>query len=78
MKKALILILPLLFSGCLYVNDRGIDTSYYNECTEYYDAMGVYHKKCDKNLIEFQEVEDGTKQIIEKTKNFVENSSEVN
>jgi hypothetical protein len=76
MKKALILILPLLFSGCLYVNDRGIDTRYYNDCTEYYDAMGVYHKKCDKNLIEFKKVEDGTKQIIEETTNFVKNSSD--
>jgi len=54
MKKYLFfVIIPIFFSGCLYVNDRGISTRYYNDCKEYYDAMGIYHKKCDKNLIEF-------------------------
>jgi len=66
MKKLLILILPLLFSGCLYVNDRGIDTHYYNDCKEYYDSMGIYHKSCDENLIEYQDIKDGTKNIINK------------
>ncbi len=61
MKKILILILPFLFSGCLYVNDRGIDTHYYNNCKEYYDSMGIYHKTCDENLIEFQNLKDATK-----------------
>lgn len=76
MKKVLILILPLLFSGCLYVNDRGIDTKYYNDCKEYYDAMGIYHKECDKNLVEFQDVKEGTKKVIQKTKDFVNESYE--
>ncbi len=54
MKKVLIFIFIIVnFSGCLYLNDRGIDTRYYNECHEYYDSMGVYHKKCDKNLIDY-------------------------
>jgi len=66
MKKLLILILPFLLSGCVYVNDRGIDTRYYNDCKEYYDSMGVYHKSCDENLIEFQDVTDGTKKIYNK------------
>ena len=66
MKKLLILILPFLLSGCVYVNDRGIDTHYYNDCKEYYDSMGVYHKACDKNIIEFQDVKDGTKKIYNK------------
>jgi len=56
MKKILILILPFLFSGCLYVNDRGIDTHYYNDCKEYYDSMGIYHKTCDENLIEYKDI----------------------
>lgn len=46
--------LALLFSGC--VNDRGISARYYNDCHEYYDLHGYYHKECDKNLIEFKDV----------------------
>lgn len=65
MKKVLIFILPFIFSGCLYVNERGIDTQYYNTCKEYYDSMGVYHKECDKNLIEFKDVKEGTKKVID-------------
>ena len=60
MKNTLILILiSLFFNGCLYVNDRGISTQLYNECKEYYDSMGVYHKVCDKNLIEYEDVKQG-------------------
>ena len=47
-------IIIFLFSGCLYINERGISTKYYNECHEYYDATGIYHKNCDKNLINFE------------------------
>jgi hypothetical protein len=64
MKQILILILPLFFSGCIYVNDRGIDTHYYNGCKEYYDSMGVYHKTCDENLIEYKDVKDGAKDLV--------------
>jgi hypothetical protein len=71
MKNVLIITLPFLFSGCLYVNDRGIDTHYYNSCKEYYDSMGVYHKECDKNLVEFQKVKDGTKKVIQESKELV-------
>ncbi|WP_084607362.1 hypothetical protein [Sulfurospirillum arcachonense] len=74
MKKILILILPFLFSGCLYVNDRGISTRYYNDCKEYYDAVGMYHKVCDENLIEYQKIKDGTKRIIKKVKDTTNNS----
>ncbi len=71
MKIILILILPFLFTACLYVNERGIDTRYYNDCIEYYDSMGIYHKKCDKNLLEFQDVKDGAKKGYKKTKDFI-------
>lgn len=54
MKKILILAyICINFSGCIYLNDRGISTQRYNECKEYYDSMGVYHKKCDENLINY-------------------------
>lgn len=57
MKQALILILIALnFHGCLYLNDRGLSTRYYNDCKEYYDSMGMYHKQCDKNLIDYEDV----------------------
>jgi len=29
---------------------------YYNNCEEYYDAQGYYHKKCDNNLVDYNEV----------------------
>ncbi len=53
MKYVLMIVIIFLFNGCLYVNDRGISTRYYNDCREYYDAMGIYHKKCDKNIYYF-------------------------
>ena len=54
--------IALLFSGC--VNKRGISATYYNDCREYYDMHGYYHKKCDKNLVEFKEVEEGIKKAL--------------
>ena len=49
----------LLLSGC--VNERGISGRYYNDCREYYDAQGYYHKKCDENIVEFKELKDAFK-----------------
>jgi hypothetical protein len=68
MKQILILTLALLFSGCLYVNDRGIDTHYYNDCKEYYDSMGIYHKTCDKNLVEYKDVKDTLNKVTNEFK----------
>lgn len=48
-------ILALFLGGCLWVNERGISTSYYNSCKEYYDAAGIYRKSCDENLIDWGE-----------------------
>lgn len=56
MKTALILILALLLSGC--VNKRGVSATYYNDCKEYYDYQGVYHKTCDKNIVEYEDVKE--------------------
>jgi len=42
------------FSGCF--NDRGVSMRYYNDCEEYYDAQGYYHKKCDPNIVEYSEI----------------------
>ena len=46
----------LLFSGC--VNDRGISARYYNDCREYYDLQGYYHKDCDENIVDYQDAKD--------------------
>ncbi|HEX5329600.1 hypothetical protein [Sulfuricurvum sp.] len=53
-KQTLLFLLPILFAGCF--NDRGISLRYYNDCEEYYDAQGYYHKQCDKNMIEYSDI----------------------
>lgn len=66
MKKIFLLALSLFFSAC-YINERGISSKYYNDCKEYYDATGVYHKACDENIIDFA---DAKKIIPESKKNI--------
>ena len=67
MKTILILLIALLFQGCLYFIDRGVSGRYYNGCKEYYDAMGIYHKECDENLVEYKTVTDGVKKGVDAT-----------
>lgn len=55
----LLAFLALMLSGC--VNKRGISAKYYNDCSEYYDSQGYYHKDCEKNLIEFEDVKNAFK-----------------
>ncbi len=52
----------LFLGGC--VNERGISAKYYNDCREYYDVHGYYHKKCDENLIEYEDVKKGLKDAL--------------
>jgi hypothetical protein len=56
-----LILIPILFAGCF--NDRGISLRYYNDCEEYYDAQGYYHKKCDKNLIDYKEIQNNLKTV---------------
>jgi hypothetical protein len=58
MKRLLtICFLPIfLFQGCVYFNDEGIGTRKYRDCTEYYDAEGIYHKECDDNVVEYDDM----------------------
>jgi len=83
MKTILILLTALLFQGCLYFNDRGVSHRYYSDCKEYYDGMGIYHKDCDENLLDYKTVTDGvkkgakkgveiTKDAAQSTKNMLE------
>jgi hypothetical protein len=55
MKYMIILIVLLLFEGCLYFSDTGVSTKYYNKCKEYYDADGNYVKECPKNLVDYSD-----------------------
>ena len=74
-KNIIFLIITLiLFSGCL--NKRGISSSYYNDCREYYDARGYYHKSCDENLVEFEDVAEGTASAYNATVDFITFSEE--
>ena len=52
--RAFIFALPLVFSAC-YLNERGISSTYYNDCKAYYDAAGVYNEGCEPNIIEFSD-----------------------
>jgi len=75
-KNIIFLIVPLLFfSACM--NKRGISANYYNECREYYDARGYYHKLCDKNLVEFKQMKEGISNIYDETADFITFSQEV-
>lgn len=53
-KHYLFLLVPIVLSGCF--NERGVSLKYYNDCEEYYDMQGYYHKQCDKNLLDYKEV----------------------
>ena len=53
-KQLLLFLAVLVFGGCF--NDRGISMRYYNDCEEYYDAQGYYHKKCDDNIMDYSDV----------------------
>ena len=55
-KHYFLILLPVLFTGCF--NDRGVSLRYYNDCEEYYDAQGYYHKQCDKNLVEYKDIKE--------------------
>ena len=75
-KNIIFLIVPLLFfSACM--NKRGISANYYNECKEYYDARGYYHKSCDENLVEFSDIKKGASDAYDATVDFITFSEEV-
>ena len=75
-KNIIFLMITLIFfSGCL--NKRGISSTYYNDCIEYYDARGYYHKSCDENLVEFEDIKEGTKKAYKATKDYITFSEEL-
>ena len=75
-KNIIFLIISIIvFTGCM--NKRGISTTYYNDCREYYDARGYYHKDCDENLIEFADVKEGTVKAYESAKKAITHTEHV-
>jgi len=55
-KYYLLFLIPIFFAGCF--NERGVSLRYYNDCEEYYDAQGYYHKQCDKNILDYSDIKD--------------------
>lgn len=51
---SLILLLAIILGGCF--NERGVSLKYYNQCEEYYDVQGYYHRQCDKNVLDYSDV----------------------
>lgn len=58
---SLLFFAMILFGGCF--NERGISLRYYNECEEYYDVQGYYHKKCDPNLVDYVDIKEALKPV---------------
>ncbi|EJF06848.1 hypothetical protein ThvES_00010540 [Thiovulum sp. ES] len=56
LKTAPLLFIPLAFQGCLFLNERGVASHYYNDCTHYYDSRGIYHNKCEENIVNYEDV----------------------
>ncbi len=55
MKKIYLILIPLLFTGCLYPNKTGVSKWHYDACKEYYDVAGQYHYECD-NLFDYSDM----------------------
>lgn len=51
-----ILFISTMLQGCLYLNERGISDRRYDDCVEYYDSVGFYHKECDKNIVDYEDI----------------------
>lgn len=66
MKKYILIIMPIfLFFGC--ANRTGISAKYYaNECSEYYDVQGYYHKDCkDDNIVTYEGISKKANEVVE-------------
>ncbi len=68
MKILLLLYISIFFTGCLYFGDRGVSTHLYNDCKEYYDLCGNYHKDCPDNIIDYSEIKKLKRDILNPTK----------
>ena len=75
-KSIIFLIMSVIvFSGC--VNKRGISSTYYNDCREYYDARGYYHEDCDENIVDYKDVKEGSKELYKSAKQAVTHTEDL-
>lgn len=51
MRVVFYLFVATFLVGCVYKNECGYSTNFYNDCVEGYDAQGIYYKKCPQNNI---------------------------
>ena len=63
MKYFIYIQILLLFTGCLYFNDRGVSAHLYDNCYSYYDENGNFIEKCDENLIDYDEAKESILEI---------------
>jgi len=67
-KYSLFFLILLIFSGC--VGREGISLKYYNDCEEYYDMQGYYHKKCDDSMmLKYKTITDAFKEDKKESNN---------
>jgi len=69
-KITLFLITAVFFSAC--VNKHGISAQPFDDCKEYYDFQGYYHKDCgDKDIVTYKAIGDGAKKAYDSTSSSV-------
>lgn len=54
-KNIYFLAILVFFQGCFF-NERGISSTYYNDCSHYYDSRGLYREKCDENIVDYKDL----------------------
>ncbi len=62
LNMTLLITVSSLLTGCLFFNERGVASKYYDECKHYYDAQGIFHEKCDENIVDYENLEHLVKQ----------------
>lgn len=64
-KITLLAITALIFSAC--ANKHGISLQPYDDCKEYYDFQGYYHKDCgSKDIVSYKEIGESTGKAYDK------------
>ena len=63
-KQIILFTMLIVFLGAC-ANERGISARYYNDCKEYYDLQGHYHKECPENLIEYKTITDAPGKVYD-------------
>ena len=55
LKIILLSVIAIIFSGC--ANKHGLSSTPYDDCKEYYDFQGYYHKDCgEKDIVSYKAI----------------------